>query len=195
MAWTEIDLKKSYVPQLFEALRKGESDAPPLAGASKNLYYDTLVNAVHNKYAYNQYKDKPGIHVRADLNDFGEVNAHHGMEEADKALKHFGKLSAQVAAEFNGKAFRYGGDEFHYYFGKPEDAHMFCRKLRALLEHSPKVGQKHNISASFGIADTSEKSELAMRHAKEQLRMPDGTKKYEPGEAPNVFYSMFALGE
>lgn len=197
------------IKSTFESLRKMD---PALARALANvragtatkqdadllargMYTDTLIPKMGNKMAYNDFlsrNENQGIHVNADLNDFGQINKLHGDAMGDEAIKKFGNIASEVSRMFGGKAFRSGGDEFKFWFHKPEHAHGFSRELRARLEREPKVAGTHNLAASIGIGFNRGHAESSLLEAKKQLGPTVQGKRqnlHSVGNAPTVIHS------
>lgn len=189
LMWSVIPEDKSYDSVLVEALLKSEQ---LLGEEVHNLYVDTLVTTVGNRFAYSKIEDTPVVHVRADLNEFGAINREYGFKVGDQVLQVFGKLVAEVAAANGGQAYRYGGDEFHFTFENPEDAHLFCRQVRQVLEASP-LYESSYVSAAFGIGENAISAVTGMIRAKESLYHTGGKPKFDSLQAPNVFYSTYDL--
>lgn len=164
---------------------------------ARHLFGDSMVPKMGNKMAYNDHLGRhgnDGTHVHVDMNDFGQINKLHGEKHGDEAIKTFGNIAAGVSREFGGKAFRNGGDEFKFWFPKPEQAHGFARQLRSHLEKQPKIGGTHNLAASVGIGHNPDHAEHALLGAKAQLGPMDATGKrknlHSMGNAPTVINAL-----
>jgi diguanylate cyclase (GGDEF)-like protein len=169
---------------------------------ARGLYTDTMIPTMGNKMAYNDFltrNENRGVHVHVDMNDFGQINKFHGEKVGDHAIKRFGSVAQEVSRQMGGKSFRNGGDEFKFWFHKPEHAHAFARTLRDRLEKEPKVGSNgnltHNLAASIGIGYNPNHAETALLHAKKQLGPTDAvtgkrTNKHSVGNAPTVVHSL-----
>lgn len=191
------DLRKMD-PALAQALaniRAGRGTAADANLLARGMYTDTMVPKMGNKMAYNDFLSRngdKGYHVHADMNDFGQINKFHGETMGDDAIKRFGTIASEVSRMFGGKAFRNGGDEFKFWFHKPEHAHGFARELRARLEKHPKIGGTHNLAASIGIGFNRDHAESALLEAKKQLGPTvDGKRNnlHKVGDAPTVIHS------
>lgn len=162
-------------PSLARALanvRAGTATKQDADLLARGMYTDTLIPKMGNKLAYNDFlsrNENQGIHVNADLNDFGQINKLHGDAMGDAAIKRFGEIASETSRMFGGKSFRSGGDEFKFWFHRPEHAHGFARELRARIEREPKVGGTHNLAASVGIGYNRGHAENALLDAKKQL--------------------------
>lgn len=187
-------------PALAQALsniRAGKSTPKDAEVLARGMYTDTMVPKMGNKLAYNDFLTRhgnAGTHVHVDMNDFGQINKHHGEKVGDHAIKNFGKVASEVSRMFGGKAFRNGGDEFKFHFAKPEAAHGFARELRSRLERLPKAGGTHNLAASIGIGHNPDHAEGALLEAKKQLGPTDvktGKRQniHSLGNAPTVIHS------
>lgn len=187
-------------PALARALaniRAGRATPADANAVARGIYTDTMVPRMGNKLAYQDHvarNGNQGYHVHVDMNDFGQINKQHGEKMGDAAIKQFGGLSNEVSRLFGGKSFRNGGDEFKFWFHKPEQAHGFARELRARLEKQPKVGGTHNLAASVGIGFNPDHAESALLEAKKQLGSTDMTtgkriNMHSVGNAPTVIHS------
>ncbi|WNM70324.1 nucleotide cyclase [Myxococcus phage Mx1] len=193
------DLKKMD-PKLSAALSavRGAGLKDHADTIARGLYTDTMVPKMGNKMAYNDFLSRnkdSGIHAHVDMNDFGQINKYHGEKMGDNAIKRFGTVASEVSRMFGGKAFRNGGDEFKFWFHKPEHAHGFARELRSRLEKESKVGGTHNLAASIGLGYGPDHAETALLHAKKQLGQTDpATGKrvnmHSVGNAPTVVHSL-----
>jgi diguanylate cyclase (GGDEF)-like protein len=191
-------------PKMAEALRaiRQAGLAQHADTVARNLFTDVMVSSMGNKMAYQDFltrnQDK-GAHVHVDMNDFGQINKFHGERTGDHAIKRFGSIAQEVSRQMGGKSFRNGGDEFKFWFHKPDHAHAFARTLRERLEKEPKVGSQgnptHNLAASIGIGFNPDHAESALLHAKKQLGPTDAvtgkrTNKHSLGNAPTVIHSL-----
>jgi GGDEF domain-containing protein len=188
-------------PTLMQALmnvRSGKGTPKDANVIARGLYTDTMIPKMGNKLAYNdhlaRHKDD-GYHVHVDMNDFGQINKFHGEKTGDDAIRNFGNAASEVSRMFGGKAYRNGGDEFKFWFHKPEAAHGFARELRSRLEKMPKAGGTHNYAASIGIGFNPDHAESALLEAKKQLGPTDavtGKRKnmHKVGDAPTVIHSL-----
>jgi GGDEF domain-containing protein len=164
---------------------------------AKHLFHDSLVPKMGNALAYKDFLSRhqnDGVHTHVDLNDFGQINKLHGEKLGDDAIQLFGKAASEVSRQFAGKSFRNHGDEFKFWFARPEQAHGFARELRTRLEKIPKVGGTHNIAAAIGIGFTPDNAEKALITAKGQLGPmgQDGKRQntHAAGNAPTVMHSL-----
>lgn len=186
-------------PALAQALarvRAGTATKDDANVLARGMYTDTLIPKVGNKMAYNDFlsrNDNSGTHVHADLNDFGQINKLHGDAVGDQAIKRFGNIASETSRMFGGKSFRPGGDEFKFWFHKPEQAHGFARELRARLEREPKIAGTHNLAASIGLGHNRNHAENALLEAKNQLGPKDihGHRQnyHSVGNAPTIIQS------
>jgi diguanylate cyclase (GGDEF)-like protein len=169
---------------------------------ARGLYTDTMIPKMGNKMAYQDFLTRnrnSGTHVHVDMNDFGQINKYHGEATGDEAIKRFGGLAQETARAMGGKSFRNGGDEFKFWFHKPEHAHAFARELRTRLGAESKVGSNgrltHNLAASVGIGHNPDHAESALLAAKGQLGSIDPASgkrvnKHKVGDAPTVIHSL-----
>jgi hypothetical protein len=76
-------------------------------------------------------KQQPGASVVGDANFFKQINDELSHAHGDAAIKAIGGAWRDAAAEVGqGKAHRFGGDEFHAHFPTYEHAANFARNLR-----------------------------------------------------------------
>lgn len=187
-------------PSLSEALsamRATPGLAPHANVVARHLFADTMVPKMGNKLAYTEHLARhgnDGTHVHVDMNDFGQINKLHGEAMGDHAIKSFGSKASELSRTFGGKAFRNGGDEFKFWFAKPEHAHGFARELRRTLEGHEKIGGTHNLSAALGIGHNPGHAETALLGAKGKLGTmgADGKRvnTHALGNAPTVIHSL-----
>jgi len=190
--------------QVFENLRKGEEDMDPqaalahlvslhgtgddktnsaIAALRRHVFEDQMVPGLGNKYAFKQFQaqNTPGTSVVGDANFFKQINDVHGHQAGDDAIKAMGNAWKDAAAEVGeGKAHRFGGDEFHVQFPTPEHAAKFARNLRSKLEAMPPVGGTHRIGMSLGIGDSFHGADQALYEAKK------GKLGHTPATVPHV---------
>jgi predicted signal transduction protein with EAL and GGDEF domain len=185
-------------PSLQDALKAIRTTHPEHAKTiARHIYADNMIPTMGNKTAYREFLQKPrkGVYVHADLNDFGQINKLHGDQKGDEAIKTFGKLSSGLSRKFGGKSHRPGGDEFKFYFDKPEQALGFSRELQQHLGKLPKVGGTHNIAASIGMGANPEHAEQSLMQAKSKLGPTVNGKRqntHSVGNAPTVVHSEHA---
>lgn len=183
--------------QALQNIRAGKGTANDANLLARGMYTDTMVPKMGNKIAYNDHLSRhgnDGYHVHVDMNDFGQINKQHGERTGDQAIKQFGGIASDVSRTFGGKAYRNGGDEFKFWFHRPEQAHGFARELRSRLEKQPKVGGTHNLAASIGIGYNPNHAESSLQEAKKQLGSTDpmsGARHnlHAMGNAPSVIHS------
>lgn len=173
---------------------------------TRHIYEDPMTAGVGNKYAYGEFraKQRPGVYVSMDGNDFSEINNAFGHDVGDQAIKGFGhaaRSSMDEAAPGVGKLFRPGGDEFMAHFPSFEHAAKFTRSLSQRLGAMPPVGGAHQLSMSFGFGATPEHADKALYHAKDQKIVPGtkdpamsgrvkGTRKWAVGQVPSLAHSL-----
>lgn len=182
--------------QALQNIRAGKGTPQDANLLARGMYTDTMVPKMGNKMAYNDHLTRhgnTGYHVHVDMNDFGQINKQHGERMGDQAIKAFGGIASDTSRTFGGKAYRNGGDEFKFWFHRPEQAHGFARELRSRLEKQQKIGGTHNLAASVGIGYNPEHAEGSLLEAKKQLGPTDATGKrqnlHTMGNAPTVIHS------
>lgn len=179
----------------LENIRLGRATPQDAEAVESGYYSDTHVPTMGNAKAYKDFlsrNNNKGIHVHADLNDFGQINKLHGEKHGDAAIKKFGKIASEISRSLGGKSFRNGGDEFKFWFHEPEHAHAFARQLRTKLEAHPKVRGTHNLAASIGIGFNRDHAESSLLEAKKQMGPTVNGKRqnlHAVGDAPTVIHS------
>jgi diguanylate cyclase (GGDEF)-like protein len=156
---------------------------------ARHLFIDTMVPGVGNKLAYTQdflSRDRPGVHVMIDFNDFGVVNKLWGQSVGDEAIQAMGGAISRASRSNSGKLYRVGGDEFRAHFDKPEQAHAFVRRMREELDQLPPIMGQHRHSVSVGLADSPDQAEQALIHAKNAKKAAGRP----PGQAKNHAHSL-----
>lgn len=161
---------------------------------TRHLMEDPMVEGVGNKAAWQafQAKQKPGVYLSMDGNDFRHVNNNHGHAAGDAAITAMGgALRAAAAKTGNGKLFRAGGDEFAAHFPSYEDASRFVRHARQHLDAVPPVNGVHKLSMSFGLGNDYGTADQALYHAKAQkLDAKTGQAAFPVGKVPNLAHSL-----
>jgi len=158
------------------AVQSGHVPPEAYKQLSRSLFTDTLVPTVGNRKAYQDFLSRPknGIHVRIDMNDFGDVNKVHGHETGNQAIIAAFRAAREAADESvgrkNAKLFRIGGDEGHLFVPSTEHAASFARAFRAKLEAIPSIRGTHSLSASIGYGRTPQTAEEALIQAKTQKK-------------------------
>jgi diguanylate cyclase (GGDEF)-like protein len=99
--------------------------------------------------------------VMADLDHFKALNDTRGHEAGDRALRVFAEA---LRKEMRGDdlACRYGGEEFAIVLPKADvsEAVEVVERVRAALAHSTSRGEAATFTCSFGIAHSSEASDV-----------------------------------
>lgn len=177
---------------------------------TRAIFEDKMTKGLGNKYAWESFaaKNKPGVYVSMDGNDFKSINDTHGHEAGDSAIKAFGKAAREAMDEAIGRGsgklfrnpdeqdlYRNGGDEFIAYVPSHEHAAVFARKLREKLEAMPPINGVHKMSMSFGFGNDHKSADQALYHAKKQKLNPDGSRKFQPGQAPSFAHSLVSGSE
>ena len=137
----------------------------------RHLSSDTLVPALGNRYAYNEFMSQApaGIHIHINGNDIADINRSHDHDTGTEAVSALGRAVAAVAAESGGKkaqAFRWGGDDFRVHVPGPDEANIFARSLRTRLEATPAVRGTHRLSVSIGMAPDPAQAEEGLLDAR-----------------------------
>ncbi len=133
----------------------------------RQMMEDTLTGAM-NQYAYKTLgvEQRPGAHVRLDLNDLKALNDQFGHEQGNAAITGFGQHALAAARAHKGQLFRTGGDEFHAHFDTPEQAYSFLRATSQGVGGMVPTGGHHRVSFSAGVGQSPEHADRALYHAK-----------------------------
>lgn len=185
----------------FAYLReKGKTDPEAAEHAkifTKLVYQDLMAPEVGSKRALEDFLSRPrgGVHVMMDGNDFKSINDNFGHKAGDDAIKMFAKTlrnAADAAAPGQCKVFRAGGDEFAAHFPSMEHAAKFLRQVHQNLDAVPPLAGTHKLSMSFGLGNTLQVADEALKKAKDQKMNPqDNTqRRFEPGKVPNLAHSL-----
>jgi diguanylate cyclase (GGDEF)-like protein len=162
---------------------------------TKHIYEDPLVGSIGNKYAAQKFreKNKPGVYISADANDFKAINDRLGHDAGDSAIKAFGGALRDASQKVGTtKVFRSGGDEFFIHAPSHEDASRFLRHARENVEALPPIGGVHKQSFSAGVGHNFAKADEALGIAK-QGKLDPITKQrlHPPGQTPNLAHSLY----
>ncbi|MEP4972173.1 GGDEF domain-containing protein [Parasphingorhabdus sp.] len=100
-----------------------------------------------------------------DLDEFKSVNDSYGHETGDEVLKRAASILQRITGEL-GKVARIGGEEFVVILDEMSSADrlIVAQHLRlsvGMIDH-PEMGEKNNVTASFGIAIMADKESFAM---------------------------------
>ena len=157
-------------PAMMDALRKARAEIPEAGRVlARKIFTDTLVPAVGNRYAYNDFLSRhhsDGVHVKIDNNDFGSVNKKFGDHAGDEILQAYGSMASKLSRLYRGKAFRVGGDEWAHHFDTFKSARKFVSDLTGALDRAPAAYGDHKVSDSVGIGSSRDHAERALMEAK-----------------------------
>ncbi|MDZ5473413.1 GGDEF domain-containing protein [Bacillus sp. 31A1R] len=107
------------------------------------------------KYTLDQ--KKPFVLIMGDIDYFKLINDRYGHMMGDQVLSQIGKLFKEVASSNNGKAFRYGGEEFAFIFPYCEERQLveiFSQVFNGLNELSF-TDDHWKVSMSFGVSEST----------------------------------------
>lgn len=190
----DIDESLQQVRSLVE---RGLLDPKYERAMTQHVMADSRVPSLGNAYAYEKFKQKqkPGVHIQMDGNDFKAINDRFGHEAGNNAIKAFGNAARaamdETVGKQNGKLFRNGGDEFAAHVPSNEHAAQFSRALSQKLQDLPPIGGIHKLSMSFGFGHNPETADAALYEAKKQKLHPTtGQRLYPVGQAPNFAHSL-----
>lgn len=166
----------------------------------QHVFEDPMVPGVGNKYAYQQHraKNKPGVWVSMDGNDFKNLNSMPGGHDTgDEAIRSMGTALKNAADKVpGGKLTRAGGDEFQYFAPSHEHAMQFMSHANEHLNNIPPVQGVHKLSMSFGLGNDFQSADKALYHAKEQKINPaTGLRAHSVGQVPNLAHSLIPGSE
>ena len=153
----------------LSSMGNDEKTNSAIAAVRKHLFEDPMVPGLGNKLAYSEFQKQPppGVHVMGDANFFKPINDNYGHEVGDASIKAIGGAWRDAAAEVGqGKAHRFGGDEFHAHFPTQEHAANFARSLRTKLEAMPAVAGVHRLGMSIGTGNDFRSADKALYEAK-----------------------------
>lgn len=197
--------------QHFDVLKEHGVPQDTLDHFRRLVYTDPMVGTMGNKYAWNEFKDKqkPGVYISMDGNDFKSLNDTHGHEAGDAAIKAFGNAAREAMDETVGTEhakmfrtpdendlYRSGGDEFVAHVPTHEHAAKFARRLREKLDAIPAINGTHKLSMSFGFGNDFPSADKALYAAKEQkyagpagLPGEQRPRKFPVGQVPSLAHS------
>ena len=197
---------------LHEAAQAGHVPHAAVEALRRQIYTDPMAQGLGNKYAFNEFhaKQKPGVYISMDGNDFKHINDVHGHEAGDAAIKAFGHAAREAMDESVGSdkaklwrnpdeqnLYRSGGDEFVAHVPSHEHAATFARALRAKLEQIPAINGTHKLSMSMGFGNDFHNADKALYKAKEQKYVGTAnvpgrpqTRAFSPGQVPNLAHSL-----
>lgn len=191
-----VDIDEA-LQQVRGLVERGLLDPKYERAMTQHVMADSRVPSVGNAYAYEKFKQKqkPGIHIQMDGNDFKAINDQFGHEAGNGAIKAFGNAAREAMDETvgkeNGKLFRSGGDEFSAHVPSHEHAAAFSRALSSKLQNIAPIGGVHRLSMSFGFGHTPETADQALYEAKKQKLHPvTGQRVYRVGQVPNLAHSL-----
>ena len=159
-----------------------------------HIFEDRMVPGVGNKYAYNQFrtKNKPGIWVGMDGNNFKTINTNYGHDGGDQAIIGMGTALREAAAKVPGvKLWRVGGDETALWAPTHEHATSFLRHATQHLDQLPPIQGEHKMSMSFGLGTDPVQADKALYMAKDQKKDPTtGRDRFTPQKTPHLAHSL-----
>jgi len=198
--------------QHIEAAEKaGHVPAGSSDGLRRLLFTDSMTGGtMGNKMAFSKFrsKNKPGVYVSMDGNDFKAINDLYGHDAGDQAVQAFGKAAREAMDEAVGQQkgklfrnpdeenlYRNGGDEFVAHVPTHEHAAQFARKLREKLEAMPPIAGQHQLSMSFGFGHDFNSADHALNMAKDQKYNPPAagqprSRKFPVGAVPSLAHSL-----
>ncbi len=182
---------------LMAHIRAAEKAGHLPAGSSeagvKHMFHDPMVPGMGNKAAWVSFKNKnkPGVYVALDGNDFKHINTEHGHDGGDAAISAIGEAAKEASKQTGaGKLFRSGGDEFIAHFPTSEHAHQFARHMSEHLDRVPPIGGTHKLSVSMGLGHDFHHADRALEEAKKQkVDTKTGARAFAPGKVPNLVHS------
>ena len=120
------------------------------------LYNRRYLNLYFNEHFVNNNINGTAVAALFDIDHFKLINDTYGHLFGDLALVTISDVVNKIAAQNNGLAFRYGGEEFVVLFENItlEDAVTIMERMRQSIKETPIENDKHSIFAnvSVGIA-------------------------------------------
>ena len=120
------------------------------------LYNRRYLNLYFNEHFVNNTINGTAVAALFDIDHFKLINDTYGHLFGDLALVTISDVVNKIAAQNNGLAFRYGGEEFVVLFENItlEDAVTIMERMRQSIKETPIENDKHSIFAnvSVGIA-------------------------------------------
>lgn len=195
----------SALQEIRKAVQEGHIRPDVERAMTRHIYEDKMTPGIGNKYAADSFLrgGKPGVYVQMDGNDFHDINAAHGHETGDHAIKALGRAAREAMDEAVGQAqgklfrnpeeqnlYRNGGDEFLAHVPSYEHAAKLMRALGQKLDNAPMIGGTHRLSVSFGVGLDHASADRALYMAKAMKHGAGGNRVHQPGQAPNLGYSL-----
>lgn len=120
------------------------------------LYNRRYLNLYFNEHFVNNTINGTAVAALFDIDHFKSINDTYGHLFGDLALVTISDVVNKIAAQNNGLAFRYGGEEFVVLFENVsmDDAITIMERMRQSIKETPIENEKHSIFAnvSVGIA-------------------------------------------
>jgi diguanylate cyclase (GGDEF)-like protein len=181
--------------ELEQSIKKAFGEGSPQYRAfAQHMYHDDMVKGVGNKKAATNFlvKNKPGVYLALDGNDFKEINNKFGHTVGDQAIASMGGALRDASAKVGTtKVFRNGGDEFMVHAPTHEDAATFLGHLKQHMDALPLVGGQHKQSFSVGMGHDFKTADAASYLAKDQKLDPISKQRaYAVGQVPNLGHSL-----
>lgn len=169
----------------------------PAIEQHRRYFQDSRVPTLGNVEAMELFRKthaNHGFHVSIDGNDFGLINKHLGHDEGNAAIQRYGQIMTEAASKHqNWKGFRKGGDEFHFWFEKPDHAAQFTRDVREAMETAPRVGGIFTHAVGMGLGRNHDEAERALEASKWQMGPAEESGKrrnsHQFGNAPTTIHN------
>lgn len=100
----------------------------------------------------------PYLLIMGDIDQFKSINDQYGHLVGDDVLRTIGKIFSEIAKDFEGQAFRYGGEELAFLLPASAESKltMFLETVYHELNHACFTTENWNITMSFGVAAWNE---------------------------------------
>lgn len=139
----------------------------------RHMNESSIVPGAGNLSAYKKFsaQNKPGMHIKININSMRHLNKQHGPDIGNKAIAAIGQAIVQNARLHGGQntpVFHEGGDRFVVHMPDSDSALTFARGLRSHLDSIPAFLGTHRPSVTMGIGPSSDHAKWGLLTANEQ---------------------------
>ncbi|SFA73181.1 Diguanylate cyclase, GGDEF domain [Bacillus sp. cl95] len=130
----------------------------------KEIYHELVVTdyltGLYNHRHFQEHlrhltdRKTPYLLIMGDIDHFKSINDQYGHLVGDEVLRSIGKIFSKIAADFEGQAFRYGGEELAFLLPASAETKlsMFLETVFHELNLAYFTTEKWTITMSFGVA-------------------------------------------